>query len=253
MAGLFIAGFSARLFAQLGRDAPDLFKMADPKYRRQNGELNPIPRLIRGPCRSFTHMAPMPVMAAFVWRQLHLDPTQPVVILGHSFGAAAAIGLADYLNHFADRVAALPGTRAMMRLQLLRDQVREVRFPPTINVDLLVLIDCASRRRYPEIPRNVKRTVNLFATEPMPLWLDRFLSRVTFLPGAENIAFHAAHGVIDRDAAACYAGHRSEPLESLGTLEWHPQYADWDAWDFIAYYVRRLPDLGANARAFAAL
>jgi hypothetical protein len=250
MAGLFIAGFSARIFARLGRNAPDLFKMADAEYRRQNGELNPIPRLIRGPCRSFTHMAPMPIMGAFVWRELHRDPTQPVVIVGHSFGAAAAIGIADYLNHFAARVASVPGLQAMMRLQLLRDRVGKPRFPGTIYVDLLVLIDCASRRQYPAISNNVKHAVNLFATEPMPLWLDRFLTRVAFLPGAENIALHAAHGMIDRDGAASYAGHRSEPLEPPDALEWDPQYAGWDAWDFVSHFVRKLPDTGANAGVF---
>ncbi|MFQ5854768.1 MAG: hypothetical protein ACE5LU_03875 [Anaerolineae bacterium] len=251
MAGLFIAGFSARLFARLGRDAPDLFKMADPEYRRHTGELNPIPCRIRGPCRAFTHMAPLPIMGAFVWRELHRDPTQPVVIVGHSFGGAAAIGFADYLNDFAGRVAVVPGTRALMRLQLLRDRVGEPRFPPTIYVDLLVLIDSASRRRHPVVPMNVKRTVNLFATEPMPLWLDRLMARITFIPGAENIALNAAHGAVDRDGAATYAGHRSEPLQRPDALDWKPQYTGWDTWDFVGHFVRSLPDVGANAEIFA--
>lgn len=250
MAGLFIAGFSARIFAHLGRSAPDLFRMADPDYRRHTGQRNPIPHYVHGTCRAFTHMAPMPVVGTFVWRELHRDPTQPIVIVGHSFGGAAALGVTDYLGHFASKVAGVPGLQALMRLQLARDGVRKARFPPTISVDLLVLIDSASRRRYPVIPSNVKRAVNLFATEPMPLWLERFLTRATFVPGAENIAFHAAHGVVDRDGAASYAGHSSEPLRRLDEWEWDPRYAGWDAWDFVAHFVQKLPDVGANAGAF---
>lgn len=250
MAGLFIAGFSARLFARLGRDAPDLFKMADPEYRRHTGELNPIPHYVRGSCRAVTHMAPMPIIGAFIWRELHRDATQPVVIVGHSFGGAAAIGVAEYLNHFASRVAALPGLQALMRLQLARDRIAEPRFPTRIWVDLLVLIDSASRREHPAIPANVKRTVNLFATESMPLWLERFMTRLTFVPGAENIALHGEHGVVDRDGAAYYAGHRSEPLQQPNEREWDPRFAGWDAWDFVIHFTRKLPPVGANAAIF---
>lgn len=250
MAGLFIAGFSARIFARLGRSAPDLFRMADPDYRRHTGERNPIPHYVRGTCRAFTHLAPMPVVGTFVWRELHRDPTQPIVVVGHSFGGATALGVAGYLGHFASNVAAIPGLQALMRLQLSRDGVREPRFPATISVDLLVLIDGASRRRYPAIPGNVKRTVNLFATEPMPLWLERFLTRATYVPGAENIALHGTHGVIDRDGAASYAGHYSEPLQQPGEWDWDPRYAGWDTWDFVTHFVHRLPVVGANAVAF---
>lgn len=250
MAGLFIAGFSARLFARMGRDAPDLFKMADPEFRRHTGELNTIPRYVRGTCRAFTHMAPMPIVGAFVWRELHRGPTQPIVVVGHSYGGATAIGVAEYLNHFAGHVAAIPGLQSLMQLQLARDGVREPHFPLTIYVDLLVLIDSASWRPHPAIPKNVKRAVNLFATEPMPFWLDRFLSRVTYLPGAENIALHGAHGVVDRDGAAHYAGHRPEPLEPPGVFDWDQRYAGWDAWDFVTYFVRELPEVGANAATF---
>ncbi|MFQ5594413.1 MAG: hypothetical protein ACE5HA_09710 [Anaerolineae bacterium] len=250
MAGLFIAGFSARLFARLGRDAPDLFKMADPEYRRHTGELNTIPRYVHGTCRAFTHMAPMPMVGTFVWRELHRDPTQPIVVVGHSFGGATALGVAEYLNHFARHVAAVPGLQALMRLQMSRRGVSEPRFPSSISVDLLVLIDSASRRRHPAIPSNVKRTVNLFATDPMPFWLERFLTRVTFVPGAENIALHGEHGVVDRDGAAFYAGHYSEPLLRSDERDWYPRYAGWDAWDFVTHFAHKLPDVGANAAVF---